>query len=113
MACELPDIMVYSLPAGLWSASYVIFVDTLIGDRPWLVRLLTASIIPLTGAASEVLQALGALQGTFDWADLLCYLLPLAVFLGYPRFAAILGRCAPLDLRSLATEGTQENLSKI
>ena len=78
---RLPRILTESVPAGLWSAAYVLLIDSLFRRQPVKHRILAASIIPLLGAASEIMQRWHILPGTFDWSDLLCYLLPLAIYI--------------------------------
>lgn len=79
--CHLPHFVTDCLPGGLWSAAYVLFIDSLLKRQTTKQKIGTASIIPLTGAASEVLQSVGLVPGTFDWADLLCYLLPVGIYI--------------------------------
>ena len=79
--CHLPHFVTDSLPAGLWAAAYVLLIDSLLKRQPTKQKIGAASIIPLTGAVSEVLQSASLLPGTFDWADLLCYLLPLGAYI--------------------------------
>ena len=77
---HLPEFVVYSLPAGLWSAAFVVLMDGLFSQSSLRKRLLWASVIPLVGTVSELMQACGLLPGTFDVADLLCYLAPYAAY---------------------------------
>lgn len=78
---HLPAFAVHNLPGGLWAVSYMLIVDALLAGRPWQARLAAVSVIPLAGAASELMQALHLLPGTPDVADAVCYLLPLAIYL--------------------------------
>ena len=77
----LPSFLVFCVPNGLWSTAYILLIDGLIAGRSrrWQ-RLVGVSVIPFLGAMSELLQASGTIPGTFDWGDLLCYLLPLLVY---------------------------------
>lgn len=77
--CPAP-FTVYTLPAGLWALSYVLIVAPLAQGLPTLRRWVAVSFIPLLGAVSEVLQAPAIVPGTFDWADLALYLLPLIAY---------------------------------
>lgn len=79
--CALPDFVVYSLPNGLWVTSYVLVIDVAFRDSPVATRLRWASVIPVLGVVSELLQVVGVVPGTFDWADLLCYAVPYLVYL--------------------------------
>lgn len=77
----LPEFIVYSLPGALWSAAYLLTVDCFLYGQSVRTRLVATSIIPLIGAASEVLQLTGMVPGTFDGWDLLCYLIPYLLYL--------------------------------
>ena len=76
-----PEFIVYSLPGALWSAAYLLTVDCFLYGQSVRTRLVATSIIPLIGAASEVLQLTGMVPGTFDGWDLLCYLIPYLLYL--------------------------------
>ena len=78
---RLPEVLVYSLPGGLWSAAYILLMDALWHSHPAWQRRCWTAVIPLLGAGSEALQALGWLPGTPDMADVLCYLLPYILYL--------------------------------
>ena len=71
---------VYCLPAGLWALSYVLIVGTLAQGLPAIRRWVAVFFIPLLGIASEVMQAMGIVPGTFDWTDLTLYALPLIAY---------------------------------
>lgn len=77
------EFIVYNLPAGLWAASYVLITATLSQPLPRPRRRVAVAFIPLIGAVSELMQVVGLLPGTFDPADLVLYLLPLAVYAIY------------------------------
>lgn len=74
-----PEWVVCSLPAGLWALSYVLIIDSLTQGQPWKGRAVAISFVPLIGVGSELMQAFGLLPGTFDWLDLLFYLLPMLI----------------------------------
>ena len=77
-ALSLPEWCVFCLPNGLWSAAYILLADILAdGSRR---RLLTAAFIPVVGVVSEALQRVGLLPGTFDWLDLVAYVLPYVIY---------------------------------
>ena len=75
-----PELLIYSLPDGLWVASYVLIIDALFLSLPAVTRLRWAAVIPVLGIVSELLQLVGIVPGTFDWADLFCYGLPYLVY---------------------------------
>ena len=78
---SLPELMINSLPDGLWSTAYVLVIDGLFLSCPASVRLKWASVIPLIGAVSELLQCARLLPGTFDLTDFLFYVTPFLVYL--------------------------------
>ena len=78
---KLPDVVVYSLPGGLWTLGYILVIDRIFGNLSRSTRIVWASVIPLLGVCSEVLQGVGLLPGVFDPWDLVCYALPFIVFL--------------------------------
>lgn len=77
--CRPSDFVVYSLPAALWATSYALIAAYITRSQPRAGRLLAISIVPALGVASEIMQAAGWLPGTFDWADLCCYLIPFVI----------------------------------
>lgn len=77
----LPSFMINSLPAGLWTASYLLmmFITTKFYSRK--VRLMLALPLPVVAIILEFLQFFGWCPGTFDIYDLICYVVPLFVFI--------------------------------
>lgn len=80
-APALNDFLVFNLPGGLWSASYILIVDALFCKCRRTDRLTIAAVIPMIGAMSELLQAFGILPGIFDWADFWCYAAPYIIYI--------------------------------
>ena len=76
----LPDVVVNSLPGGLWALGYILVIDSIFGNQSRSTRIVWASFIPLLGVCSEVLQGVGLLPGVFDLWDLVCYALPFIIF---------------------------------
>ena len=90
-----PAWVVGSLPAGLWALSYVLIIDSLVGNASGRCstgnnasercstgkRRLALAFIPLLGVASELMQGLRWLPGTFDWLDLVLYSLPMGIII--------------------------------
>jgi hypothetical protein len=75
-----PEFVVYNLPGALWSGSYVLLADMLFRSFPLSARLLWASVIPMLGLLSELLQFVGLCPGTPDVLDALCYVLPYIIY---------------------------------
>ncbi|MBO4849709.1 MAG: hypothetical protein J5529_02270 [Prevotella sp.] len=80
---HLPEFVVYSLPDGFWAAAYVMVIHALLQGQSAKTRLIAASVIPLIGTVAEGMQALGWAPGTFDVADIVCMLAPLAIYAAY------------------------------
>lgn len=76
----LPSFMINSLPAGLWTASYLIMMYITTKFHTRRIRLMLALPLPITAIALEFMQLLGWCPGTFDIYDLICYIVPLCVF---------------------------------
>lgn len=75
----LEQIIVYSLPDGLWAMSYTMLILTIRKKRD-RTTLLWSMIIPIIGFCSEIAQFYFIIPGTFDIFDLVMYLcLPLIV----------------------------------
>lgn len=77
---NMPEWVIYSLPGGLWAAAYILIIEAITQPWPRRKRMLWASTIPLCGIISELLQGVGCLPGTFDIIDVLCYIVPIAVY---------------------------------
>ena len=75
-----PEFVVYNLPGALWSGSYVLLADMLFRSFPLSARLLWASVIPMLGLLSELLQFAGLCPGTPDVLDALCYVSPYIIY---------------------------------
>ena len=74
-------VWIYSLPAGLWAASYVVMVHTFSEGLTARSRLGYAAVMPLLGVLSELFQWCGIVPGTFDPLDILCYITPYLLYL--------------------------------
>lgn len=77
---QLPSFFVNSLPSGLWAASYLMmmYISTKFHTRK--VRLMLALPLPLSAIVLEFMQLVGWCPGTFDIYDLICYIVPLIIF---------------------------------
>lgn len=76
----LPPFIVNSLPAGLWTASYLLMMYITTKFHTRRIRLMLALPLPISAIALEFMQLLGWCPGTFDIYDLICYIVPLCVF---------------------------------
>ena len=72
---NLPNIILYSLPDGLWMFSYVSLVLYLWKNEIKNENLFWIFIIPIISIISELGQLIKIVPGTFDSSDLLMYLL--------------------------------------
>ena len=77
----LPSFMINSLPAGLWTASYLMMMYITTKYHTRRIRLMLALPLPVMAIVLELMQFLGWCPGTFDIYDLICYIVPLFVFI--------------------------------
>lgn len=75
----LGGIFLYSLADALWYGSMLLFERPLRTDN-WASRVMTIMIVFLPFIL-EFLQYTGVISGTFDWNDIIIYLLTLITFL--------------------------------
>lgn len=77
----LPPLFINCIPAGLWTASYLILMysRTRFIDRK--TRMFLALPLPISMIVLEFLQLAGWCTGTFDIYDLVCYIIPMIVFI--------------------------------
>lgn len=76
----LPTFMINSLPAGLWTASYLLMMYITTKFHTRRIRLMLALPLPIAAIVLEFMQLFGWCPGTFDIYDLICYIVPLFVF---------------------------------
>lgn len=76
----LPSFMINSLPAGLWTASYLLMMYITTKFHTRRIRLMLALPLPIASIVLEFMQLWGWCPGTFDIYDLICYIVPLCVF---------------------------------
>ena len=79
----LNHITLYSLPDGLWLASYIILVNTIVSKRNKHNLLFWSLVLPFVAILFEILQIPGIIPGVFDVFDLVCYIVPLIIYLIY------------------------------
>lgn len=77
---HMPEIIRFCIPDGLWTMSYILFMDA-IWSPDVKRQLIFCCIIPLIGSLSEILQYFGVVKGTFDVVDLSCYIVPYVIYL--------------------------------
>ena len=77
---QVPEIIKYCIPDGLWTLSYILFMDA-IWSSDVKKQIIFCGIIPFVGASSEILQYFNLVEGTFDVIDLLCYTIPFVIYL--------------------------------
>ena len=70
----IPEFVIFALPDGLWLFSYIVTIATV-----WDFRMrqcwLSIIALPVVACVSEMGQISGIVPGTFDMADMGCYLL--------------------------------------
>jgi hypothetical protein len=71
----------YNLPAGLWLFAYMFVIDAVWGKDKNRVSMYFLYVLPLLAVASEFMQFVGLLPGTFDVMDLLSYVSAILLFL--------------------------------
>lgn len=77
---QLHPIIINSIPAGLWTASYLMMMYVTTKYHTRKVRLMLALPLPIMAITLELMQLCGWCPGTFDIYDLICYIVPLCVF---------------------------------
>lgn len=76
----VPDFIKYSLPDGLYCASYILLMDAVWQDKG-ISKTIAVALIPSVAIIHEAAQGLGIANGTFDMNDLICYAMPLMLYL--------------------------------
>ena len=71
----------YNMPAGLWLFSYMFIIDSLWGDDNNTVYKCFLYVLPIMALASELMQLLKILPGTYDIIDLFSYILAILFFI--------------------------------
>ena len=79
----LNHITLYSLPDGLWLASYIIVVNSIVSKNNKHNLLFWSFLLPFIAVIFELLQIPGIIPGVFDVFDLICYITPLIIYLIY------------------------------
>ena len=79
---SIPDFVRFSLPDGLYCAAYILLMDVIWSKEKCFAKYFIMSLVPVITIASEFLQYVGLLRGTFDALDLVCYTTPPLVYSG-------------------------------
>ena len=69
----VPDMVIYVFPNGLWLLSYCLLVSLVWSGQSKSSAIGWVMLLTLLGVISEILQYCEIIRGTFDWADLLVY----------------------------------------
>ena len=77
----LPSFVINCVPAGLWTASYLIAMYLTTTGASRSKRILLSIPLPITAIILEFFQLFGWCSGTFDIYDLVCYVVPLIIFI--------------------------------
>ena len=77
----LPDFVIYSLPGGLWAASYLLGMYIITNGLRFYTKLIIATPLVITMIIVEFLQLANIRLGTFDFRDIICYSIPLLIFI--------------------------------
>lgn len=77
----MPNFVIYSLPAGLWTASYLMIMYCNTAALDIKTRLILSLPLPVCAIILEFMQLVGWCPGTFDVYDLICYFVPLIIFI--------------------------------
>lgn len=77
---DIPDLVKYSLPDGMYCAAYILIVDAIWHKEHTIYKYVAISLVPIVTIGSELLQSLHLVRGTFDIFDLICYALPPLVY---------------------------------
>jgi hypothetical protein len=87
---SLGHITLYSLPDGLWLASYIIMVNAIVPKEHKSNLLFWSFLLPAIAIVFEILQIPGIICGVFDIYDLICYLIPLIINVIYLKYEKVI-----------------------
>lgn len=79
----ISDWVKYSLPDGLWCASYILLMASIWSNKKFLIRFIWTISLPCIAVITELLQLFGNMIGTYDTFDLICYIIPILIYIGY------------------------------
>jgi len=87
---SLGNLILYSLPDGLWMASYIIMVTAIIPKEHKNNLLFWSLLLPFIAILFEILQRVGIIPGVFDIYDIIFYLIPLLIYIIYLKYERII-----------------------
>lgn len=87
---SLDNLMLYSLPDGLWIASYIIMVTAIIPKEHKNNLLFWSLLLPFIAILFELLQIVGTIPGVFDIYDIIFYLIPLLIYIIHLKYERII-----------------------
>ena len=76
---EKLEFLIYNMPAGLWTISYIILMQLIMMDTRGINRILWIYSLPLCLTLVEILQLSKVVPGTFDILDIVVYVIPIIV----------------------------------
>lgn len=76
-----PYFVKYCLPNALWTSSYIIITDALVSKE--CNGFLWAISLPIIALFFEIMQIWQIIPGTFDIGDLLCFAVPIILYVFY------------------------------
>ena len=82
----LNQITLYSIPDGLWIASYILMVNAIVSKQNKNNLLFWSFLLPTIAVLFELLQIVNLIPGIFDVFDLICYIVPLLIYLIYLKY---------------------------
>lgn len=71
LGLDIPDWVIYNLPFTLWVFSFTYLVLSIWKFKITSINILWVFLIPIIAIFSEIFQAFGFINGTFDFKDLI------------------------------------------
>lgn len=78
---HISDVVKYSLPDGLYNAAYILIMDAIWSKVKSSYKYVIILLVPFFTITSELLQYYGVVRGTFDLYDLVCYSMPVIIYI--------------------------------
>lgn len=74
---QIPEFVIYNLPSGLWTVSYLILMQLIMRNSRGINRIIWIYSLPSFLIIAEFLQLFNFCPGTFDVLDLVVYIIPI------------------------------------